>query len=74
MYCVALVQTKKYLLLIGKSKRQIMVEEKSICSGLSTSSMDQCQVSSLKKVRYDANIVKCEHAQAKNSKELKIGI
>ena len=42
MCCVALVKTKKYLLVIGKSKCQIMVEEKSIRFGLSPSSVDQC--------------------------------
>ena len=41
-----------------KSKCQIMVEEKSIRFGISPCSVDQCQVSSLKKVRYDANKLK----------------
>ena len=48
--------------------------EKSIRFGLSLSSVDQCQGSSLKKVRYDANILKCERAHAKNSEEPKVGI
>ena len=51
-----------------------MVEEKSIRFGLGPSSGDQCQVSSLKKVCYDANILKCVRAHAKDSKEPKVVI
>ena len=59
-----------------KSKCQIIVEEKSIRFRLPPNpfSLDPNQVSSLRKVRYDANILKCERAHANNSRKSKVGI